>query len=196
MADKIVISGENPSLTLYKPGTDQIIAKVSYWKSVFSEAGDGNATLIWVDPEASGLGDAAPHAIYTDNPAVARLVTDRFTLHFGGWAELGFATMEPTMARFFQEGDGRLYHRVVSICEGAVVELVWWDIIEQQLLQRPNFELGPDRWDLATVICPCKSALITVNNQRIEGEVKVKEGDERLESSAFLAFSETWRLSS
>ncbi|MCC6935054.1 MAG: hypothetical protein IT333_00955, partial [Thermomicrobiales bacterium] len=59
MSDKIVFSGENPGLTLYKPGTDQVIAKVSYWRCVYSAAGDGNATLIWVDPEASGLGEAA-----------------------------------------------------------------------------------------------------------------------------------------
>ena len=63
MPDNIIFSGENPGLTLYKPGTDQVIAKVSYWRCVYSGAGDGNAMLIWVDPEASGLGSAAPHAI-------------------------------------------------------------------------------------------------------------------------------------
>ena len=109
MAEKqtITFSGENPGLTLYKPGTEQVIAAVSYWRCVYSEHGDGNATIIWVDPQESGLGDAAPHAIYADNPGVGRLVAERFTQHFGNFKNLGFGDMETTNARFFQEGDGR-----------------------------------------------------------------------------------------
>ena len=104
MADKqtITFSGENPGLTLYKPGTEQVIAAVSYWRCVYSEHGDGNATIIWVDPKESGLGDAAPHAIYTDNPGVGRLVAERFTQHFGNFKNLGFGEMETTNARFFR----------------------------------------------------------------------------------------------
>lgn len=193
MADSIIFSGENPGLTLYKPGTDEVVAKVSYWRCVYSAEGDGNATLIWVDPAASGLGDAAPHAIFTDNPGVARIVADRFTRHFSGWGPLGFESVEPTFARFFQEGDGRWYHRVVSNSGDTVVELVWWDIFDYQLIQDVDRAVGPTRWDLATVICPCKSASITINNQRVEGEVRWSSDGERPQSSAFLAFSETWR---
>jgi hypothetical protein len=190
---KVIFSGENPGLTLYKPGTEQVVAAVSYWRCVYSEHGDGNATLIWVDPDASGLGDSAPHAIYTDNPGVAQLVTERFTQHFGGFKDRGFPDVEPTWARFFQEGDGRWYHRVVSNSGVSVVELVWWDVIAHQLRQRSEYELGPTSWDLATVICPCKYATVTVNNRPVTGEVRWSgEGDDA-QSSAFLAFSETWR---
>ena len=75
--------------------------------------------------------------------------------------------------------------------EGAV-ELVWWDVIERQLRQRSDYELGPSKWDLATVICPCKNATIMVNNQSVTGEVRWSTEGEA-QSSAFLAFSETWR---
>ncbi len=193
MSDKIVFSGENPGLTLYKPGTDQVIAKVSYWRCVYSAAGDGNATLIWVDPEASGLGEAAPHAIFSDNPAMARIVADRFTQHFPGWGELGFDTVEPTHARFFQEGDGRWYHRVVSNTGELVIELAWWDVIEHQMTIRQEYQVGPTSWDLATLICPCKEASISVNNMPVEGEVRWKTDGDSPSSSAFLAFAETWR---
>lgn len=189
---KIIFSGENPGLTLYKPGTEQVVAAVSYWRCVYSEVGDGNATLIWVDPQESGLGEAAPHAIYTDNPAMARLVADRFTQHFPRFQPLGFADIEPVHARFFQEGDGRWYHRVVSHSTENVVELSWWDIIEHQMRQRVDYQIGPTTWDLATVICPCKNATIMVNNTPVTGEVRWSTDGEQASSSAFLAFSETW----
>ncbi len=192
---RVVFSGENPGLTLYKPGTEEVVAAVSYWRCVYSAEGDGNATLIWVDPDGSGLGEQAPHAIFTDNVGVAKLVRDRFTRHFGGFKERGFESIEPTWARFFQEGDGRWYHRVVSNTGDTVVELVWWDIIDYQLRQRSDYELGPTKWDLATVICPCRMATITVNNQQVTGEVRVTEDGAEPGSSAFLAFSETWRAS-
>lgn len=189
----VIFSGENPSLVLHEPGSERVVAAVSYWRCVYSAAGDGNATIIWVDPEVSGLGDAAPRAIYTDNPAMARLVTERFTQHFGSFAGYDIAALEPTHARFFQEGDGRWYHRVVSHAADTVVELNWWDILEYQLIQDIDRQVGPARWDLATVICPCRSASISIDNRPLNGEVRVTEGGERLRSSAFLAFSETWR---
>lgn len=189
---KVVFSGENPSLTLYRPGTDDAIARVSYWRCVYSEAGDGNATLIWVDPEASGLGDAAPHAIYTDNPGMAKIVAGNFTRYFGGFDQHGFEQVEPTFARFFQEGDGRWYHRVVSNSGDTVVELMWGDIIEHQVRIQEEYPLGPNTWGLSTVICPCKVATIKINNQEITGEVRWSTEGEKPSSSAFLAFSETW----
>ena len=190
---KVIFSGENPGLTLYRPGTEQVVAAVSYWRCVYSEHGDGNALLIWVDPAGSGLGELVPHAIYTDNVRMARLVTERFTQHFGGFKDRGFVALEPTFARFFQEGDGRWYHHVVANPGDSVVDLNWWDIIDYQLRQRSDYQLGPTSWDLATVICPCKSASIMVNNRPVTGDVRWSTDGDQPQSSAFLAFSETWR---
>jgi hypothetical protein len=189
---KVIFSGENPGLTLYKPGTEQVVAAASYWRCVYSEHGEGNALLIWVDPDGSELGDLAPHAIYTDNPGVAKLVAERFTQHFGTFSEHGFGSMEPTHARFFQESDSRWYHRVVANPGSNVIELVWWDVAEYQMVNRKDYQLGPSTWDLATVICPCKSAEIRVSNQPVAGEVRFKSEGDQASSSSFLAFSETW----
>lgn len=189
---RIIFSGENPGLTLYRPGTEQVVAAASYWRCVYSENGEGNALLIWVDPDGSGLGELAPHAIYTDNPGVARIVAERFTQHFGTFSEHGFGSMETTHARFFQESDSRWYHRVTVNPGDGVIELVWWSVADYQMVNRKDYELGPSRWDLATVICPCKNAEIKVNNEAVTGEVRFKEEGEQPSSSSFLAFSETW----
>ena len=49
---------------------------------------------------------------------------------------------------------------------------------------------GPERFDITTVICPCRDGAIIVNGRQLPGEVRVPE--DPMASSAFLAFSETW----
>ena len=110
----LIFTGENPGLSLFRPGSGELVAAASYWRCVYSSHGEGNALLIWVDHAGSGIGDLSPHAIYTDNPGVARLVAERFTQHFPNFRDHGFGDMEPTHARFFQESDSRWYHRVVA----------------------------------------------------------------------------------
>lgn len=189
---KVIFSGENPSLELRKPGTDETIARASYWRCVFSEAGDGNALLFWLDANALGDGAAARKVLYTDNPGMAKIVIENMNSHFGGWSSLDFEHVEPTYSRFFQEGDGRWYHRVVANTGSEVVALNWWDVIEQQHRIQRGFKLGPNEFDLTTVICPCKQASISVNNQPVAGEVHWSTDGEKPQSSAFLAFAETW----
>lgn len=188
----VIFSGENPGLTLYKPGTDEVVAAVSYWRSVYSGAGDGNALLMWIDPSAIDAPNVTGTTILADNSGMARLVADRFTGHFENFRDRGFATAEPQQARFVQEGDGRWYHRVVANTGEDVIELVWGEVLQFELIQSADFELGPSRWDLATVICPCEIAMITINNVNLVGEVRVTRADDDIKSSAFLAFSETW----
>jgi len=188
----IILSGENPSLALYKSGTEEVVARASYWRSVYSEAGDGNALLFWLAADAVGDGSAEKKVLYTDNPGMATIVIENFNNHFPGWGNLNFGQVEPTYARFFQEGDGRWYHRLVANTGSEIVVLNWWDIIEHQHVIRQDRTLGPNHFDLTTVICPCKEASISVNNQMVAGEVRWSTGGDRTQSSAFLAFSETW----
>lgn len=189
---KIVLSGENPSLELCKPGGDEVIARASYWRSVCSEAGDGNALLFWLAADALGDGSAEKKVLYTDNPAMAKIVIENFNNHFGGWSDLNFSQVEPTYVRFFQEGDGRWYHRLVANTGSEVVALNWWDVIQHQHVIRQDYALGSNHFDLTTVICPCKEASISVNNQPVAGEVRWSTDGDEPQSSAFLAFSETW----
>jgi hypothetical protein len=187
----VVFSGENPGLTLYKPGTDEIVVAASFWRSVYSGAGDGNALLIWVSPDAA-IGSVSGTRIYADNAGMARIVAERFTGNFENFRDRGFASAEPMQSRFFQEGDGRWYHRVVANNGDDVIELSWWSVLQHELVQRADFELGSSRYDLATVICACEHAAISINNQPVTGDVRVTRTDDDVKSSAFLAFSETW----
>lgn len=188
----VVFSGQNPGLTVFDESGEERIAAASYWRSVYTEHGEGNVLIIWVSPEKSGTGQHAPHAIYTDNPQVARLVTDRFTRHFGGFSDLGFENMEPQHARFAQDSDSRWYHRVMANHGDGTIELLWWDVLDYQPVNSPDRELGGTKWHLTTLICPCASAEIRINNHAVQGKPKVTQGDNGPSSSSFLAFSETW----
>jgi hypothetical protein len=190
----IVLSGENPSLELRKSGSDEVVARASYWRSVYTEAGDGNALLFWLSANALGDASGERKMLYTDNPAMAMIVVENFNSHFPGWRDLKFGEVEPTHARFFQEGDGRWYHRIVANTGNEIVELNWWNVIEHQHRIRLDYALGSNHFDLTTVICPCKEASISVGNQPVAGEVRWSADGEKTQSSAFLAYAETWSV--
>src|SRR5947207_3050614 len=111
----VVFSGENSMIRLFRSGNDDLVAAASYWRCTYSEPGEGNALVIWVDPVPTGLGDLAPHAVYADNLAMGRLVTTTFNQYFRGYESRGFGEMVPQPARFFQVGDGRRQHRVTCL---------------------------------------------------------------------------------
>ncbi|HET8631012.1 MAG TPA: hypothetical protein VFL91_26630 [Thermomicrobiales bacterium] len=185
----VIFTGENPGLTLHAPGENRAVAAASYWRCTYSEAGEGNALIIWY----AGAGGTPTRAIYADNAALGRFVTDTLTQHFGDFKGHGFADIAPTPARFFQESDSRRYHRVACHADGRIIELVWRDVLDRQQVIGSQRVIGPRSFELATVICPCSAASITVDGRAIPGEVRVRTDDGgRPGSSAFLAFAESW----
>jgi hypothetical protein len=185
----VIFTGENPGLTLHTPGGDGVAVAASYWRCTYSAHGEGNALIIRAETPALGRW----LAIYADNAAMGRFVTDTMTQHFGDFKELGFPAVAIRPARFFQESDSRRYHRVVCHGEDRAIELIWREVLDRQLLQVANMELGPGHFDLATVICPCNAATVTIDDAPIPGDVRVSTNAAgQPSSSAFLAFSETW----
>jgi hypothetical protein len=185
----VVFAGENPLLMLYRPGSDEVIAVASYWQCSYSTAGAGEALVIWVDPERSGLGDRAPVGIYTNNAPMARLVWDTFNRHFDRLQGHGIEDHPLQPARFTQQADGMRLHRVVCSIGTTTIELEWRDAIEA-LHTVTTPEVGGSRWEVTNVICPCPDAGIRVDGVEVIGEVREPEGWFR--SSAFLAFVESW----
>ena len=188
----LALCGENPALTLYRPGTTEALAVAGYWRCVYSPHGEGEAILVWVDPVGSGLGAAAPHAIYSDNLPMARYIVATFNQHFPEYRGLGFGALEPLPARFFQESHSGSYHRAACHAGSRTIELTWREILDRKLLNVPGFPCGDQRFDLSTVLCPCGSATLVVDGQAIAGEVRAQRDGEAPQSSAFLAFCETW----
>jgi hypothetical protein len=183
----VVFAGENPVMRLYRPGSDDVVALASYWRSTWSEQGEGSALLLWLDPAASGAG-AAQHAIFADNAAMAGLVTERFNQYFARFKDHDWVSLEPAPARFSLIVDGSRSYRVLCSSAGASVELAWRSFLDVYQIRAQN-EFGSHAFEVTSTICPVAEATIAVDGALVAGEVK-REGDR--ESSAFVAFAETW----
>lgn len=188
----VIFCGENPGLSLYQSASGALVAAASYWRCTYSAHGEGNALIMWVDLNGAGLGQGELRAIYADNAAMARFVTDTLNQHFANFQGRDFPSVQPQPARFFQESDSRRYHRVVCHADDHAVELVWQDVRDRQMIIGTDLELGGRSFELATVICPCARATITLDGSPVPGEVRLGERDGHLQSSAFLAFAESW----
>ena len=185
----VIFSGENPLVMLYRPGTDVPVAVASYWRCSFSAAGAGEALVIWIDPDASGLGDRSPIGIFTDNGAMAHLVWETFNRHFDRLQGHGIEQVTIASARFTQQSDGMRLHRVACSFGVTTIELEWRNALDVfHTVTTP--EVGGSQWEVSNVVCPCADAGIRVDGVPVIGEVHQPEGMCR--SSAFLAFAESW----
>ena len=185
----VVFAGENHMITLFGPGTDRAIASISCWRCTYSAQGEGFTLAMWCDPEAAGIPDGPATAVFTDNVAMSRMVMARLNQYFASYDGRGLAERDPTTARFSQQFGGRRFHRILCASDQATIELEWRDVSDGALEVFDN-DSGPERFDVTSVICPCREGLITVNGVRLQGRSRAADHD--VPSSSFLAFSETW----
>ncbi|MCB9421712.1 MAG: hypothetical protein H6667_18070 [Ardenticatenaceae bacterium] len=176
-------------LTLYQPGTEEAVAGISCWRCTYSVHGEGFALVLWCNPLAVGIPDLPPIAVFVDNTAMGRMVMTRFNQYFIGYKGRGLENAEPQQARFVQQFDGQRLHRITCVAHEWSIEVQWREVLDAALESFDNHS-GSERFDVTTVICPCRDGAIIVNGTPLIGEVRVPEGEKL--SSAFLALSETW----
>lgn len=183
----VFLCGENPGLTLYEPGTDQIVVVASYWHCTDSPSGTGDALVLWMTGP-----NAEASAIYTDNPLLARRLMEELTRHFPEFEGIPVTDLPVVGAICGHTFDGSAY-RVECRAEAHRIELAWSGPLDRKQIVWPGFPAGQSTFDLTTVICPCASASLRVDGRPIVGEVRSDASrDGHPTSSAFLAFAETW----
>lgn len=185
----VVFAGENPILQLHAIGGEEMVAAASVWRCTYSEQGVGYVLILWTDPATSGLGDAAPTGIYTDNAELARMVWETFNQHFGSFQNHGLEGAEPQAARFVEEAGGRRFHRITCSAGTKVIKLIWRDFVDV-FHNTGSATLAGTNWEITNVVCPTAGGEIVVDGRAVTGEVRQKE--EFFRSSAFLAFCESW----
>jgi hypothetical protein len=181
----VMIAGENPMIVLYRPNSDEFVAIASMWTAAWSEAGEGHALVIWVDPEATGLGTQAPVGIFTDNPNLAEFVWANFYNDYAPIHGRGIEDAPLRTARFTEQLDGQRLHRISCTAGALTIELEWRDVVE--VFQAVTYPTG---YEVSVIAAPCAAATITVNGVQAAGEIHRPEG--WFKSSAMLAFAETW----
>lgn len=182
---EIAFAGENPLIMLYRPGAEDLIAVASLWHARYTAWGSGHSLLLWTDPEATGLGPAAPTGIYTDNLPLANGLWERFNRRWEPLVGHGIEQSDPRPARFAHLSDASGDHRVSCRLGTSEIELRW---------HRPRpaiwTETYPYEYRTTAVILPCESATISVDGRPAVGEIR--DHDDVFARSACLAFCETW----
>jgi hypothetical protein len=196
--DGVTFCGENPQIMLMQPDKQTYTAAASYWRSVYSPAGEGNVLLLYLDTTNAAHHQHPSLTIYADNLPLAQFVTQTFNRHFDEYKHLGFDAVTPQPARLFQDSDSRRYHRIICHTDNHQIEMLWLDIRKRQLfvitdLNDGGFGInGNEHYDVYTNIMLCGEAAIKLDGQLVTGQIVAEERDGRFTSSAFLAFSETW----
>jgi hypothetical protein len=180
-----MVTGENPMIVLYRPGSDEVVAIASSWTCTYSEVGTGRALVIWADPEATGLGTLAPVGIYTDNLALARFVWANFYNDYDPIHGRGIEDAPLRRAVFTEQSGGQRFHRITCTSGATKIELEW-----REALEVFHIVTYPTGFEASVVAAPCASGTITVNGNQAIGEVHRPEG--WFKSSAALAFADTW----
>lgn len=168
-------------MRLFAPGEDEPAALASYWRATQSEYGEGSALLLW-------SASPAVHAIYADNEAVARLVTERFNQYFARFKDHGFAALDPQPARFQVQQDGRNVYRVLCSAPDHEIELEWRGFLQVYQMRAQN-DFGGHTYEVTSTICPVQHATIAIDGTTVKAGA-VSTGER--ETSAFVAYAETW----
>jgi hypothetical protein len=198
--DNIAFCGENPQIMLFdeEEEGDDYTAAASYWRSVYSPFGEGNALLLYLNEENAANHEHPTYAIYSDNLALAEYLTLTFNQHFDEFKALNFGKVKAQKATFLQESDSREFHRLNCETGQHHIELLWEDVRLRQLFiikdhNEGGFgKNGDEHYDVYTNIFLCAKACIKLNGQALRGEIRTKQEGEIFRSSAFMAFSETW----
>lgn len=188
----VFVCGENPGMTLFAPGTEEVIALASYWQCTYSPHGSGRALTVWVAPHPHG-----PHAepfggIFTDNMPLARWLTESLTRYFPEFRPYPVLEFPYHASEFQQTNDGQNSYAVQCTGGGHRINVTWADWLDQKQLTWPRFSLGSQFFDLINVTFPCGRAGIQLDGLAISGVVQTDVVNGKPASTAFLALCETW----
>ena len=192
----VLFCGENPQIVLTH--NDIATAALCYWRCTYSQYGHGQVVVLMLDDNNAAHTKHPTHAIYTDNAALARYVTDAFNRHFEDWEPEPWPTVRPEQARFAVDSDSRRYQQLNCYSDGFHIVAKWQDVATHELRTYPDINKGgmgvngDEHYDLSTVICLCRGGFIEINGAVLTGQVTALERDGRLMSSTFLAFAEVW----
>ncbi|HNT78580.1 MAG TPA: hypothetical protein PKH77_26520 [Anaerolineae bacterium] len=188
----LFMCGENPGLRLFAPQSEQPVAVASYWHCTHSALGPGRALVLWLDVDAAPDLSVGNGGIFSDNMPLAHALVEQLTQYFAEFQGLPVTTLPYVPAICRHSFDGRRY-QVTCQASQLQIALEWCDLLDQKYLHWPQFPAGAAAYDLTTVICPCQTGQIAINEQRVPGNVQTGAAqDGAPTSTAFLAFAESW----
>lgn len=182
---QVVISGENPFISLSLKAGGKSLTNVSFWRVVYSPAGVGHACYIRCDLTGNGPSKDDIRAVYTDNKKLVEYLNKEIMSAFDK------AYMEDPYpvhsASFRKEGDMLNEYREVVTADSLKLELVWKDFHPPVMIEIPV-----SSYIINTTLGPARIAEVFVNGVKAAGRVFPRPEGTAQGSTGSLAFSETW----
>jgi hypothetical protein len=182
--NRIILTGENPFMSLSAGPDAPVTTNVSYWRIIFSGGGPGHVLFI-----RSELTDNEIR-IYSDNIAMTRWLQS--TVQGMLNKDYGDLNIPVIDAEFDKEGDLRDFWTERVFSNEDEISLTWHDIGEPMLIHTQPNQVPGRHYGVSTLLIPALGARVTVNGRQAAGKAQPREREGRPFSTCALAFSESW----
>jgi len=186
---RVAISGENPVINLSMTGGAPNSTSVSFWRVVYSPVGMGHVCYITADLTGNGSSKDDIRMAFTDNQDLFGYIDTAIMPMLDGAYRKDPVHSWP--ATFERSGDTRTAWKETVRAEKFTIELVWKDFIQPFLLDKPMGGTA-NPYGITSMFLPARAADVIINGTRVAGQPYPRMRGTTPNSSAFLAFSETW----
>jgi hypothetical protein len=188
----VFVCGENPIMSLFEPETGRLLVVVSFWNVTLGPAGAGMVLIVWTSEAYDATENPRMAGVYSDNEALARILVERLTQFFPEFRQSELTKLDYRPGVCGRTSDGESRYSVTCQSDRDRLAVTWQGFLDQKQVLYPDFPIGDLRYDLTTVICPCRQGSLAFNGVILRAVPKVEGTGPGGTSSAFVAYSETW----
>ena len=188
---KVHVSGENPVIRLLPREGAAPSTEASFWRVVYSPVGMGHVLFlrsgIGVDNTGKPTNDI--RIAFTDNAKLAAYLGKEIMSAFNTvYADDPFPVQK---AAFTTSGNTLSEWKETVKSDAYTIDLVWSDFAEPFLLDTPTGgKTNP--YGITSLFIPARAAEVIINGKKAVGRPFPTTRGRMENSTAFLAFSETW----
>ncbi|MGD9762420.1 MAG: hypothetical protein AB7V27_01715 [Candidatus Binatia bacterium] len=186
---EVLWSGDNPLIVLKSgPGQPDATA-VSFFRVDFSPAGSGHAAFILT--ELAG-GPGRINACYTDRAALGTWLRDTVMVTLPEFQQHDVRAAVVKPARFASLGDTRSSWTELLSTDDGEIRLTWSGLERPFKIEVAKGAVACIPYSLETLVYRADTAEVSIGGRTAPGQVIRDRAGDDVQSTAFLALSETW----
>jgi hypothetical protein len=187
---RVYVSGENPVIRLLMKEGGTPTTDASFWRVVYSPAGAGHVLFLRTGIDADNpTKQSGLRIAFTDSPKLAEYLGKEIMSAFNKvYADDPFPVRKAT---FRKSGSTLTEWKETVRSERYMVQLVWRDFAEPFQLDTPSGG-RTNPYGIASLFIPARAAEVIINGKKAAGRPFPTRRGRMENSTAFLAFSETW----
>ena len=184
---KVYVSGENPGIRLLDKEGGTPLTAVSFWRVIWSPVGPGHVCYVTTG-DGKSPGDL--RIAIVDNQKLHEYLVGEILGTFNKTYQERPFTVVPR-GTFTKSGDALKEYKEVCRSDQYTIELIWHDFYEPFQLDTPAGG-AQNPFGITSLFIPARTAEVIINGKKAAGNVYPQMRGPMQNSSAFLAFSESW----